>query len=266
MINHHGDFIWYELVTSDADAAGEFYGEVVGWTSIASGQPGMDYRFFSSGDGSDNKDGVGGYMAITPEMAEGGARPCWVGYVAVNDVDASTASIVAAGGSVLMPAMDIEGVGRMAMVADPQGALFYVMKGASDEYSHSFAALEPKFGHCAWNELATSDPEAAKTFYSAQFGWSKDGEMDMGPMGKYEFLKSSGGRFALGAVMPKMPEMPVSMWTYYFRVADIDAAANAIKAGGGTILQEPIEIPGGEYSLNAMDPQGAAFGLVGARV
>jgi uncharacterized protein len=265
MTNQHGDFIWYELTTSDADAAGEFYGKVVGWTSTSSGMPGMDYRFFSSGDGSDNADGVGGYMTITPEMAEHGSRPGWVGYLAVDDVDAAVASITGAGGSLFMPATDLDGVGRMAMVADPQGAPFYVMKGASDETSHSFAATEPKVGHCAWNELSTSDPEAAKAFYGTQFGWSKDGELDMGPMGKYEFLKVSGNRFALGAVMPKMPEMPVSMWSFYFRVPDIDAAAENVKANGGTILVEAMEIPGGEFSLNVMDPQGAAFGLVGPR-
>jgi uncharacterized protein len=266
MTNKHGDFIWYELMTTDADAAGDFYGKVVGWTSTNAGQPGMDYRFFSSSDGSDTKDGVGGYMAITPEVAEGGARPAWVGYIGVDDVDASVASITGAGGSILMPATDLDGVGRMAMVADPQGAPFYVMKGASDETSYSFAATEPKSGHCAWNELATSDPEAAKAFYGAQFGWSKDGELDMGPMGTYEFLKVSGDRFALGAVMPKMPEMPVSMWSFYFRVPDIDAAAETVTANGGTILVEPMEIPGGEFSLNVMDPQGAAFGLVGPRI
>ncbi|MEY4269258.1 MAG: hypothetical protein RLZZ58_474 [Pseudomonadota bacterium] len=265
MANQHGDYIWYELLTSDADAAGNFYGKVIGWTSMASGQPGMDYRFFSSGDGSDNRDGVGGYMAITPDMAEHGARPAWVGYVGVDDVDACVAKLTGLGGSVLMPAMDIDGVGRMAMVADPQGAPFYVMKGASDESSHSFAALEPKVGHCAWNELSTADPEAAKSFYGSLFGWAKDGEMDMGPMGKYEFLAASGGRFALGAVMAKMPDMPVSMWTYYFRVADIDAATETVKASGGTILAGPHPIPGGEFSLNAMDPAGAAFGLVGPR-
>jgi uncharacterized protein len=246
MTNKHGDFIWYELMTTDADAAGDFYGKVVGWTSTNAGQPGMDYRFFSSSDGSDTKDGVGGYMAITPEVAEGGARPAWVGYIGVDDVDASVASITGAGGSILMPATDLDGVGRMAMVADPQGAPFYVMKGASDETSYSFAATEPKSGHCAWNELATSDPEAAKAFYGAQFGWSKDGELDMGPM--------------------KMPEMPVSMWSFYFRVPDIDAAAETVTANGGTILVEPMEIPGGEFSLNVMDPQGAAFGLVGPRI
>lgn len=265
MTNQHGDFIWYELLTTNADATGDFYGKVVGWKSTSAGQPGMDYRFFSSGDGSDTKDGVGGYTAITAEMAEGGARPGWVGYIAVDDVDAAAASIAGAGGTVLMPATDLDGVGRMAMVADPQGAAFYIMRGASDDTSYSFAATEPKIGHCAWNELSTSDPEAAKAFYSAQFGWTKDGEMDIGPMGKYELLKSSGGRFALGAVMPRMPEMPVSMWTFYFRVPNVDAAVATIKANGGQILQEPMEIPGGDFSLTALDPQGAGFALVGGR-
>jgi uncharacterized protein len=265
MTNKHGDFIWYELLTSDADAAGEFYGSVVGWTSTGSGQPGMDYRFFHSRPGGNPDDGVGGYMAITPEMAEHGARPAWIGYIAVDDVDAAVDSITKAGGSNFMPAMDLDGVGRMAMVADPQGAPFYVMKGASDETSHAFAAYEPKVGHCAWNELSTTDPEAAKGFYGAQFGWSKDGDLDMGPMGKYEFLKASGSRFVLGAVMPRMPEMPVSAWLFYFRVPDIDVGAAAIAAAGGTVLMEPMEIPGGEYSLTATDPDGAVFGLVGPR-
>jgi uncharacterized protein len=274
MTNQHGDFIWYELLTSDADAAGDFYGKVVGWTSISSGQPGMDYRFFSSGDGSDTKDGVGGYMAITEEMAAGGARPAWVGYIAVDDVDASADSIIKAGGSVLMPAMDLEGVGRIAMVADPQGAPFYVMKGASDEPSHSFAATEPKNGHVAWNELWSGDPDAAKRFYASQFGWSQDGHIDLPAMdedntaapGKYEMLWVSGKRFMLGAVMPKMPDMPVSIWNFYFRVPDIDAAVATISANGGTVFSDPIEIPGGDFSVNATDPQGAAFGLVGPRL
>ena len=265
MTNQHGDFIWYELLTSDADAAGDFYGKVIGWTSTSSGQPDMDYRFFSSGDGSDMADGVAGYMAINEEMAAGGAVPAWIGYIAVDSVDASAASIAAAGGSVIMPAMDLDGVGRMAMVADPQGAPFYVMKGASDETSYSFAATEPKIGHCAWNELSTTDPEAAKAFYTGQFGWASDGDMDMGPMGKYEFLKASGDRFRVGAVMPKMPEMPVSAWSFYFRVPDIDGAVGAIKANGGTLLMEPVEIFGGDFSVNALDPQGAHFALVGSR-
>lgn len=263
MTNKHGDFIWYELLTNDADAASDFYGKVVGWTTISSDQPGMDYRFFSSGDGSDNRDGVGGFMAITPEMAADGAVSCWVGYIAVDDVDASASSIAKAGGTVLMPAMDLDGVGRMAMVSDPQGAPFYIMRGASDETSYSFAATEPTVGHCAWNELATTDTAAAVDFYAAQFGWKQKGEMDMGPMGKYLFLHHGPGM--IGAIMPKMPQMPVCAWTYYFRVADIDVAVEAINANGGTIMHEPSEIPGGDFSMNALDPQGAAFALVGRR-
>lgn len=266
MTNQHGDFIWYELMTSDADAAAAFYAKVGGWTASSAGQPGMDYRFFSSGDGSDTKDGVGGFMAITPDMAAGGARPAWIGYICVDDVDASVAKLTAAGGAVLTPANDLPGVGRMAMVADPQGTPFHVMKGAVEGgESHSFAALEPKVGHCAWNELSSADPEVAKSFYGSLFGWVKDGDMEMGPLGKYEFWKDAGGRFALGAVMPLMPGMPMSAWTFYFRVGDIDAALATIKAEGGQMLQEPTPIPGGDFSLTALDPQGAAFGLVGPR-
>jgi uncharacterized protein len=262
MTNKQGDFIWYELLTSNADAAGNFYGKVVGWSSTSAGMPGMDYRLFSTGDGSNPDDGVGGYMAITPEMAEHGAQPAWVSYIAVDDVDASAEAITAAGGAIFMPPMDVDGVGRMAMVADPQGAPFYVMRGASDETSHSFAKYAPKLGHGAWNELATTDTAGAWDFYGKQFGWSKDGELDMGPMGKYEFIKSD---VVIGALMPKMPEDPMSHWIVYFRVADIDAAVDAIKANGGSITFGPDEIPGGDFSLKAIDPHGAHFALVGAR-
>jgi uncharacterized protein len=262
MTNKHGDFIWYELLTTDADAAGDFYGKVVGWTSVKSDQPGMDYRFFFAGDGSNPDDGVGGYMAITEEMAAGGAQPAWVGYIAVDDVDACVDSIAKAGGAIYMPPMDLEGVGRLAMVTDPQGAPFYIMRGREDETSHAFAKYAPKVGHGAWNELATTDTAAAWDFYSAYFGWSKDGELDMGPLGKYEFIKSD---VVIGALMPKIPEDSMSHWIIYFRVADIDAAVEAITANGGSITFGPDEIPGGDFSLKAIDPQGAHFALVGAR-
>jgi predicted enzyme related to lactoylglutathione lyase len=261
MANQHGDFIWYELMTPDAGASAKFYSTLLGWE--VGDQP--DYREIKASEGH-----VGGILQLTPEMTAGGAHPAWVGYILVDDVDASVASIEAAGGRTCMPARDMPGVGRFAMMFDPQGGIFYIMKPTPpadnpDAASNAFAAERPMIGHCAWNELASSDPDAAKAFYGAQFGWQKDGEMDMGPIGKYEFLKAGGGRFVLGAVMAKMPEMPVSAWTYYFRVPDIDAAVAAIKANGGAILIEPMEIPGGEFSLNAMDPQGAAFGLVGGK-
>jgi uncharacterized protein len=262
MANKHGDFIWYELMTNDADAAQDFYGALLGWTFVGSGQEGMDYRIFSAGD-----NGVGGFFALTPEMEQGGAKPCWTGYINVEDVDRMAQAITSANGSVHMEPQSVPGVGRFAFVADPQGALFYIMNPEPpaddpDRSSNSFAATEPMVGHCAWNELATSDPEAGMNFYHDLFGWAKDGEMDMGAMGKYEFLRHD---FMIGAMMPKMPQMPVSAWSYYFRVANIDDAILAINANGGKVIHGPNEIPGGDFSMTGVDPQGAVFSLVGAK-
>lgn len=264
--NKHGDFIWYELMTSDAGAAQAFYGPLLGWNFTESGQAAVDYREISM-----NSNGVGGILSLTPEMTAGGAQPCWLAYINVDDVEASAKKIKEAGGTIHMEPWDIPGVGRVAFVADGQGVMFYIMTPTPpadnpDAVSTAFAATEPMIGHCAWNELSTPNPEAAKTFYGQQFGWVKDGDMDMGPMGKYEFLKVGDDRgFMIGALMPKPDEMPVAAWTYYFRVADIDEAVETTKANGGTITLEPTEIPGGDFTINGIDPQGAHFALVGAR-
>ena len=257
MTNRQGDFIWYELMTTDPEGARNFYSAVVGWDIEAKPSGEMDYRMIAAPDGL-----AGGMMALTPEMVAGGARCCWLGYIGVHDVDATVASIVAAGGAVQMPAWDIPGVGRIAMVTDPQGAPFYVMRGASDETSHAFET--DKVGHCGWNELFTSDQTAALAFYSGQFGWIKDGAVDMGPMGEYSFIHQAG--VPIGAMMNRPPESPPPFWNYYFRVADIDAAVRAIKETGGTILFGPQEVPGDQWSLQGIDPQGAPFGLVGRKL
>ncbi len=257
MANTQGDFIWYELLTGDADAAQAFYGSVLEWSIADSGMPDMDYRIITASEGS-----IGGLMAITPEMAEHGARPAWVGYIAVDSVDASIAAITGAGGSVLMPAMDIPTVGRIAMVADPHGAPFYVMSPDGEGESHAFSKDRPRIGHCAWNELVTPDQSASWAFYGAQFGWVNSDSMDMGPMGSYQFIGHGG---ILGAMMKGTPEMGPPHWNQYFRVADIDIAVAAIGAGGGSVINGPMEIPGGDFSLNGIDPQGAHFGLVGAK-
>jgi uncharacterized protein len=228
----------------------------------------MEYRHIEATGGVQ----IGGVMRLTNEMREHGARPLWLGYVGVDDVDATVAAIRQDGGKVLMPAFDIPDVGRIAMVADPQGASFYVMKprppaGREDEPSNAFSVNRVQ--HVRWNELSTTDSDSAVDFYTRHFGWSQDGDMDMGEFGKYRFVRHNGTM--IGAIMPKMPDipdmpdMPVSLWSYYIGVDDIDRAASAVTDGGGTILNGPMEIPGGEFALSAMDPQGAAFGLVGPR-
>lgn len=254
MANKHGDFIWYELLTSDPDAAAAFYGPLVGWSFEPAGQEGMDYRVFSKGS-----EGIGGCMKL-PEGAP--MPPMWLGYIGVDDVDECVAGIRAAGGQVHMEPQDIPGVGRFAFVADPQGVSFYVMRGASDAASTAFSYETPRDGHCAWNELSTTDPAGAMAFYTGQFGWVKDGEMDMGPLGKYEFIRHGE---VIGAIMPKMPEQPAPAWSYYFRVPDIDTAAATAEASGGQVVHGPSEVPGEDWTITGVDPQGAVFSLVGKR-
>jgi len=254
MPNTHGDLIWFELLTTGPDSAQEFYGKVVGWTVADSGVPGMDYRILNASDGS-----IGGLM----KMPDGGGRPSWLGYVGVDDVDRTVERVTAAGATVHMPAMTVEGVGRMAMLADPLGAMLYVMRGESNESSTAFKMAPDSFGHVMWAELTSPDPEASKSFYADAFGWRQEGGMPMGPLGDYEFLQNASG--GLGAVMPAAVPGSVPGWLYYFHVPDIDAAAAEITRSGGTVTQEPIEIPGGDFSLIATDPQGARFGLVGPR-
>jgi predicted enzyme related to lactoylglutathione lyase len=256
-----GDFIWYELMSPDPEGSKAFYDAVVGW-NIGEAAPEFNgYRMIGRSDGKF----AGGVLPLTAEMQQHGARPLWLGYIHVRDVDASSREIQQAGGKVLMT-HDIPNVGRIAMVTDPQGAPFYVMKPippANDPNGKSdvFSVDQPQ--RVRWNELSTSDPDAALDFYKRQFGWQQEGDMDMGEMGKYRFIQS--GPTTIGAIMRKRPQLPVSLWTYYIGVDDIDRAVAAIKDRGGRILNGPMEIPGGEFALNGMDPQGAAFGLVGPR-
>lgn len=256
MANPHGAFIWYELLTSDADAAAPFYAAVLGWIAADSGQADMDYRIFSDSD-----EAIGGLMTIPPEGAAMGMKPGWLGYVGVDDVDASVEAILKAGGALHMPAMDIPNVGRIAMVADPQGAPFYVMRGAMDGESGAFSP--DRIGRCSWNELATGDAEAAIAFYSQHFGWIETGSMPMGDQGAYYFIAHQG--VPIGAIMSRGPETLPIPWRQYFRVADIDAAKAAVLSNGGTVHHGPGEVPGGDWVIQAFDPQGAFFGLVGKR-
>ncbi len=246
-----GQFIWYEMLTTKVDAAATFYGAVVGWTADASPQAGMDYRLWSIGGQA-----VGGLMKIPADAAAAGMRPAWLGYVSVDDVDASVAAMKADGGTALMPAMDVPNVGRMALVADPQGAAFYVMKPMGEGPSPAHAAGVA--GHGGWHELHTTDWSQALAFYAKHLGWGKSDALDMGPMGTY-LLFNAGGE-AIGGIMNN-PNFPRPMWVYYFNVATIDAAKDRLIAAGGEVVMGPMEVPGGGWVLQGRDDQGALFAL-----
>jgi hypothetical protein len=251
------NFTWYELLTDDVDAAQAFYGAVIGWQVGDSGIVDLDYRIFATPEG----EAVAGLMR-RPDGAPG--RPVWFGYLPVVDVDESLGTIQEDGGSVLMPAWTMAGVGRMALVADPLGAPFYIMAAEEERPSRAFVehGSGAVIGHVVWNERIASDPERALGFFGRHFGWVQQGGMPMGELGEYRFLFD--GPVCLGALMATPPgEEPG--WRFYFAVDDIDAAAMRICDHGGQVEQGPMEIPGGEFSLSARDPQGARFGLVGPR-
>jgi predicted enzyme related to lactoylglutathione lyase len=191
-------------------------------------------------------------------MQSHGAGPTWLGYVGVDNVDQAVAAIEQSGGKAMMPAFEVPNVGRIAMVADPQGVPFYVMRGDSDETSHAFSPTG--VGHCGWNELATRDQKSALQFYTTQFGWTAGDVMPMGDMGDYQFITHHG--VMLGAIMTAAPEKP-ARWRFYFRVADVDAAKQAIEDNGGTVIHGPQEVPGGDRIVIGTDPQGAEFAIVG---
>lgn len=249
-------FIWYELMTSDPAAATKFYADVLGMSGADSGVPGMKYTIVSAGGAP-----VGGIMEIPAEAKQMGAQPAWMGYVGVADVDAHAAKLEAAGGAIHHAPDDIPGVGRFAVVADPHGASFILFRGSSDEGPPAAAPDAP--GHVGWRELHAGDGPAAFDFYAGLFGWTKDEAMDMGPMGVYQ-LFAAGGQ-AIGGMMTKTAETPAPHWLYYFNVEAVDAAIARVKAAGGQLLNGPMQVPGGSWIAQCMDPQGAMFAVVGAK-
>lgn len=262
MANPTGSFIWYELLTGDPDGSKSFYDAVVGWDIAGEAQFPNGYRMIGRSDGK----AAGGVMPLTDDMISHGAKPLWLGYISVADVDAASDAIKADGGEIHLPPFDIPGVGRVAMVTDPWHAPFYIMKPTPpaddpDAASDVFSVDQPQ--HMRWNELATSDQPGAIAFYAKHFGWAQDGAMPMGEAGDYKFIQQ--GDVTIGAIMPKPEAMPSSLWTYYIGVDDIDQSVMAVVENGGRIMEGPMQVPGGNYVINGVDPQGAAFALVGPR-
>ena len=181
-------FIWYELLTSDADAASVFYSKVVGWTEKDSGMPGYHYRMLGTGDGM-----VGGLMAVPDDAAAAGMRPSWFGYISVPNVDKAIVEITGAGGNPIIPATDIPNVGRFAMLTDPQGALFYIMTPIGDGRKHLVLAGQDRA--LRLERIACGRRARGARFLTASnSAGASPKKWIWGPMGKYILFKHRRGR------------------------------------------------------------------------
>jgi predicted enzyme related to lactoylglutathione lyase len=254
----HGKFVWYELMTTDTAAAKTFYKKVIGWDAQDMAMPDMTYTRLMVGE-----TGVAGLMALPKAACDAGARPGWTGYVAVDDVDACVAQIKQEGGAVHRAPDDIPGVGRFAIVADPQGAVIALITPSMNEQSQPAPAAPGTPGTAGWRELLAANQESVFGFYSKLFGWTKAEPFDMGAMGIYQ-LFAWGGE-SIGGMMTKPDSVPAPFWLYYFNVDGIDAAVARVKDAGGQVINGPHPVPGESWIIECLDPQGAMFALVAPR-
>lgn len=255
MINSHGRFAWYELITTDVEAAKAFYANVIGWGTLDASAPGRVYTLFTAG-----KALVSGLMDLPEDARKMGGKPSWVGYVEVDDVDATANRIKRLGGVVHVPPTDVSNISRFSIFSDPQAARLALFKWLNPGQDQPAELGAP--GRVGWHELLADDWEKALAFYSELFGWQK-ADADIGKIGTYQ-LFSAGGQ-TIGGMLNKPSVIPVPFWLYYFNISDIDAAAQRVTTGGGQILDGPLEMPGGSWIVQCADPQGAIFALEGKR-
>lgn len=254
MVNQLGHFAWYELLTTDLTEAAAFYAKVVGWDVKDASTSGMAYAVLTAGDVP-----VGGLMNLPEEGLRMGATPRWVGYVAVDDIDATATQIGLLGGGVLVPPTD-SNIGRISVVADLQKATFALISGLAYSQSQPGKLDEP--AHVGWHELLAENRNTVFDFYGELFGWQKaNSETD--PADLYQLFAVAGQ--TIGGMLTKLPTVYQPCWIYYFNVEDIVAASKRVMAGGGRILQGPVELPDGCWIVRCADPQGALFALQGAR-
>jgi len=246
-----GSFVWCELLTTDSTAAQSFYKKVVGWTAVPFAPDGS-YNVFNNASGA----GVAGVMKLPDAAKQMGAPPNWMMYVGTPSVDETAVRIASLGGRVLKQPENIPDTGRFAVVQDPFGAIFGIFQPPPNRPGR---VGQPGVGDFSWFELYTPNPEGAWKFYQTLFGWEKTSAMDMGEMGVYQMFGRGGG-VPNGGIMKPPPGAPAA-WMPYALVKDAKAAAATATANGGKIINGPMEVPGGDWILNARDPQGAGFSL-----
>jgi predicted enzyme related to lactoylglutathione lyase len=237
-----GMFCWIELATNDAAAAKSFYASVFGWKINDMPIPDGSVYTMLQVDGHD--------VGALYENKE--HPPAWNSYVNVTSVDESAQRAQESGANVIAQPFDVMDIGRMAVIADPQGASLCLWQAGK----HIGATIRGDFNTLCWNELMTSDIEGAREFYKTLFGWS----LKVSP----EYTEINLGSNGIGGMMqitPEMQGMPTA-WTPYICVADADATVEKIKSIGGKVFMGPHEIPNvGRFAICA-DPQGAMFNII----
>src|SRR6266702_5473914 len=239
---------WVDLQASDQGAAKAFYSGLFGWTY--DDQPMPDGAVYSMAM-------LGGHQVAAiapqpPEMSAAGVPPMWNTYLAVDSVDDAVAKVEAAGGKVAMAPFDVMDAGRMAFVMDPSGAAVALWQANQ----HIGATLVNEPGTVSWNELITSNPDAAK-FYEQVLGMTT-AAMDMG-QGVYTLFEADGKQVG-GTTEPQMPGVP-NHWHVYFAVADADATVAKVRETGGSVLVEPFDTPVVRIAV-LQDQQGATFSII----
>jgi uncharacterized protein len=252
----HGHFVWHELMTTDIAVSRDFYGKIVGWGAQETRMGGPLYTLFIVGETA-----VTGMIEMPDDARNAGFPSCWLGYVGVDDVDASFAQAKELGASVHVEPRDIPNIGRFAVIGDPQGAVIALFKWREEMSGDRPSAGSP--GLVGWNELAAVDQATVFPFYEAMFGWQKADAVDMGAGGQYQLFKKDEP--AIGGMFSKPKGVPAPFWLYYFTVADFDAAVERISANGGKVINGPMQVPGDDWIVQAIDPVGAMFALVGKR-
>jgi predicted enzyme related to lactoylglutathione lyase len=241
---------WVDLGTPDVDAAASFYGGLFGWEV-----PELENSAELGGYRRAKKDGadVGGVM---PLMAAG-QHPAWTTYVSVEDADATAAAVTEAGGTVVTEPMDVMDLGRMALFTDPTGAFFGIWQPGT--FAGSARVNEP--GAVGWNELGTRDPEAAKAFYNAVFGWGTEAHEMGDGMTYYEWRQGERSVGGMHDLSGRVPDEVPPHWLTYFGCEDADATVAKLRELGGEVAFGPIDIPAGRFAV-VSDPHGAVFAVM----
>lgn len=243
----HGVPCWVDLGSPDVEAAAAFYCGLFGWVAEGGPPEAGGYQLFRYQDAP--------VAGVGPQQSPG--PPVWATYVSVGDADDIVEKVGANGGKVLMPIIDVMGLGRIAFFADPAGAVI----GIWQPLAFPGAELVNEPGTYAWSELITTDLDGAKAFYGAVFGWGHETH-EGGPVGGYTEWKVAGAPVA--GMMAKPPMMPAEVpphWGVYFAVADADATAARARELGGSVPVGPLDIePGRMYVL--ADPTGGHFQIM----